>query len=55
MRKYLITAFILLFSASLSACTKAVIIPHDSYHESQISVPAIRGNRTGDILFSTTC
>lgn len=32
-----------------------VIIPYDSYHESQITIPAIRGNRTSNTLFSSTC
>lgn len=32
-----------------------VIIPYDSYHESQITIPTIRGNRTSNTLFSSTC
>lgn len=32
-----------------------LIIPHDSYHESQIKIPAIRGNRTINTHFSSTC
>lgn len=32
-----------------------VIISYDSYHESQITIPAIRGNRTSNTLFSSTC
>ena len=32
-----------------------LIIPYDSYHESQITIPAIRGNRTSNTLFSSTC
>lgn len=32
-----------------------MIIPYDSYHESQITIPTIRGNRTSNTLFSSTC
>lgn len=32
-----------------------LIIPYDSYHESQITIPTIRGNRTSNTLFSSTC
>lgn len=32
-----------------------VIIPYDSYHESQITIPVIRGNRTINTLFCSTC
>ncbi len=34
---------------------KILIIPYDSYHESQITIPTIRGNRTSNTLFSSTC
>jgi len=30
-------------------------IPYDSYHESQITIPVIRGNRTINTLFRSTC
>jgi len=32
-----------------------MIIPYDSYHESQITIPVIRGNRTINTLFCSTC
>ena len=37
------------------ALITTVIIPYDSYHESQITIPTIRGNRTSNTLFSSTC
>ena len=34
--------------------TNQLIIPHDSFHESQIWIPAIRGNRTTYTHISST-
>lgn len=37
-----------------AAIAKVMIIPHDSFHESQIRIPAIRGNRTTYTHISST-
>lgn len=42
-------------SNSLAILLVLLIIPYDSYHESQITIPTIRGNRTSNTLFSSTC
>lgn len=44
-----------LFEETFSCVLVRVIIPYDSYHESQITIPTIRGNRTSNTLFSSTC
>ena len=41
-------------STNAGVRTAVVIIPHDSFHESQIRIPAIRGNRTTYTHISST-
>lgn len=42
------------FAYSITDNMAIVIIPHDSFHESQIWIPAIRGNRTTYTHISST-